>query len=407
MLNKDGARELAYLVHIDAIEPIVGSDNCEAAVVGGWRVMVRKNTFSADDPAIYFEIDSKVDPENPAFGFLAGKHYAVKTQRYKFGGAGNFLSQGLLMHPLDFDWEIIDKNTIKSLTGEHKIDDESRFLTKELKVTYYIPEDNSRKSSYDKYKAMAQRCGKLFAHQPFRWLMHRDWGKKLLFIFFGKKKDKRTDWPVWVSRTDEERIQNLPFLLEDKAPWIVTEKVDGSSTTFTLHKEKFGKKKYLVCSRNVVFDSPKKNEKLFYDSNIYLEMSEKYHIEEALNKILENDFPEAEWVTLQGETYGEKVQNRDYHLKGHDFKGFNLVISTKGRLNSIESRDIMAKYGIPWVPILRDDYILPDTIDEVLTYAEGISEVDGDPREGLVFRSLDGVKSFKAVSNSYLLKYHG
>ena len=27
-------------------------------------------------------------------------------------------------------------------------------------------------------------------------------------------------------------------------------------------------------------------------------------------------------------------------------------------------------------------------------------------REGLVFRSTDGVKSFKAVSNEFLLKYH-
>ena len=45
MLNKDGVRELAYVVVIDAIEPIVGSDNCEAAVVGGWRVMTRKGTL--------------------------------------------------------------------------------------------------------------------------------------------------------------------------------------------------------------------------------------------------------------------------------------------------------------------------------------------------------------------------
>ena len=49
MLNKDGVRELAYVVTIDAIEPIVGSDNCEAAVVGGWRIMTRKETFKAGD----------------------------------------------------------------------------------------------------------------------------------------------------------------------------------------------------------------------------------------------------------------------------------------------------------------------------------------------------------------------
>ena len=36
MLNpKTNERELCYVVQIDAIEPIIGSDNCEAAVVGG------------------------------------------------------------------------------------------------------------------------------------------------------------------------------------------------------------------------------------------------------------------------------------------------------------------------------------------------------------------------------------
>ena len=32
MLNKDNVRELAYLVYVDAIEPIEGKDRVEAAV---------------------------------------------------------------------------------------------------------------------------------------------------------------------------------------------------------------------------------------------------------------------------------------------------------------------------------------------------------------------------------------
>jgi hypothetical protein len=85
MLNKDGIRELAYVVYIDNIEPIEGSDNCEAAVIGGWKVMVRKNTFQPNDLAIYFEIDSKVDTTKPEFAFLEKKHGAIKTQKYTFG----------------------------------------------------------------------------------------------------------------------------------------------------------------------------------------------------------------------------------------------------------------------------------------------------------------------------------
>ena len=35
------------------------------------------------------------------------------------------------------------------------------------------------------------------------------------------------------------------------------------------------------------------------------------------------------------------------------------------------------------------------------------SVIDNEMREGIVFRSLDGVRSFKCVSPEYLLKYHG
>ena len=87
MLNEQGIRELAYVVKIDAIEPIVGSDNCEAAIVGGWHVMVRKGTFKVGDLAIYFEIDSKV-PEKPEFDFLAKRHYKIKERGNKMAVKG-------------------------------------------------------------------------------------------------------------------------------------------------------------------------------------------------------------------------------------------------------------------------------------------------------------------------------
>ena len=60
MLNANSERELAYVVIIDGIEPIPGYDRVEHAIVGGWRVIVQKDQFKVGDPAIYFEIDSRV-----------------------------------------------------------------------------------------------------------------------------------------------------------------------------------------------------------------------------------------------------------------------------------------------------------------------------------------------------------
>ena len=409
MLNSKQERELAYVVKIDEILPIEGADRVEQAVVGGWHIMVKKDQFKPGDLAIYFEIDSKV-PETEPFTFLESKHYRIKTQKYF---KGTVISQGLLMGAEDFGWIrdfTLDKDEPFIRDNEgccHFVDDETRFLTKELNVTYAVEEDNARKaSSADKYKKMAQRHGKLFSKQPFRWLMKRNWGKKLLFIFFGRKKDKKNGWPLWVQKTDEERIENLPFLFKDKEIWIATEKIDGTSTTFTM-KRGHGLKKneFYICSRNVVFDTPDKN--CYYDTNVYVEMAEKYNIKQVLEDLLQK-FPCAEWITIQGETYGNKIQRRDYSMKDHDFAAFNLIMSHNGRWNTLDMQDLLNKYNIPCVPVLNNCYTLPDTLEELRDYVNSEkSKIDGKMREGIVFRSLDAQRSFKCVSPEYLIKFHG
>ena len=86
---------------------------------------------------------------------------------------------------------------------------------------------------------------------------------------------------------------------------------------------------------------------------------------------------------------------------------FNFITSKDGRWDTIKMRDLLEKHcGIPCVPIVDPHFILPDTVDELLEYATGSSVVDGGMREGIVFRYKDGSKSFKAVSNEFLLKYH-
>ena len=411
MLNqKTQQRELVYVVLIDKIEPIVGSDNCEDAIVGGWHIMVRKGQFNIGDPAIYFEIDSKVPADKECFAFLEKRHYKVKTQKFTFGGKGNFISQGLLMHPSDFGWRTMEGQPDVIVDDEgnyHRSDDESRFLTKQLGVTYADDEDNARKApSVDKYKKMANRHPKIFKKSWVRWLMQREWGKKLMFFFFGKKKDKKNGWPSWVQKTDEERVQNMPWILTNDEKWIATEKIDGTSTTFTMKRGKFGKKDFYVCSRNVCFDSVDKS--CYYDTNVYWEMAQKYNIFNVLSVLLDKH-PEDEWITIQGETYGNGVQRREYSIEGHDFAAFNLIYSSRGRVGTKEMVGTMLEYGIPSVPIIEDEMKINqfENVDAILEYAEGESQLDCKPREGIVFRTLDGTKSFKAVSNSFLLKYHG
>lgn len=393
MLNPNtNQRELAYIVTIDEIRPIEGYDRVEYARVGGWWVVVKKDQFKVGDSAIYIEVDAKVPAEEP-FMFLESKKFKIKTQKMC-----KVLSQGLLMTPADFGWK----------SDTFKVGD---FVTEKLKITYADAEDNKRKAaSADKYKLMAQRNSKLFAKQPFRWLMKRNWGKKLLFTFFGKKKDKKNGWPVWVSKTDEERCQNMPWLFPGNPDekWVVTEKIDGTSTTFTM--KGFGRKRqFFICSRNVVFDKPDK--KCYYETNVYTEMAQKYNIEEVLSSILELNKNILDFVTIQGETYGASIQKREYGLKEHNFMAFNLIFGYKNgmkeRFNPMEMTNILKEFNIPCVPIVDENFVIPETCKELLEFAGGLSKIDGGMREGVVLRSQDGAKSFKAVDNNFLLKYHG
>ena len=404
MLNKKGERELAYLVKIDDIQPIIGSDNCESAVVGAWHIMTRKGTFVPGDYAIYFEIDSLLDVKKPEFSFMEKYGGKVKTQRYTFGGKGNFISQGLLMHPSDFGWSCTwnvqskEEKIIDKEGKSHKISDESRFLTSLLGVHYNDPTDEQRKGNGKKKQPAMP---KFFYVGIGRKMMKVKWLKPILIKIFGKKV-KVTPFPYWVVKTDEERVQNIPDIIHQEDKWIATEKIDGSSSTYTMIRH--GKKlEFYMCSRNVVFTS--KEDKCYYDSNIYVDIASKYPFEETLKKyLIENK--DVEWVTIQGEIYGQGVQKRDYSIDHKDFAAFNLIDSKRGRWNSCEAKEWLSQFGIPFVPILNDSFEMPDTVDELLEFVNGNSVLDGKPREGMVFRSLDGVKSFKAVSNTYLLKYH-
>lgn len=408
MLNKNNERELAYVVIVDAVTPIEGYDRVELAHVGGWTIVVGKNEFHAGDPAIYFEIDSKLPEVEPFINmeFLAKKKYKIKTQKMC-----RVLSQGLLMSATNFGWQIIEGDNCAIVDNEgnyHRVDDESRFLTKQLGITYAVAEDNKRKASNNpnakinsalaRHPKIAKKYGKFIKNHKFvKWLF---------LLMCDDRRDKKSDWPAWVKKTDEERIQNMPWILNDKEPWVATEKIDGSSTTFTMKRGKWPHKdEFYVCSRNVVFNKPDKT--CFYDTNVYIEMAEKYDIYNKMKDLLYNHFADCEWITIQGETYGPGIQKRDYHAPEHDFMAFNFITSKDGRWGTEKMVDLLQKHiGIPCVPVLDTNFILPDTVEELLAYATAESVCDHDLREGIVFRSKDGSKSFKAVSNEFLLKYH-
>lgn len=199
----------------------------------------------------------------------------------------------------------------------------------------------------------------------------------------------------------------MPWLFPgDGTEWIATEKVDGTSTTFTM--KGYGRKRqFLVCSRNVVFDKPDKN--CYYDTNVYLEMAEKYHMEDVMSEMM-NVIPNLKFLTIQGETYGGNIQKRNYGDE-HKLAIFNVIFGYENgeikRLNPVEMVEFLDTWNLPGVPVVDEHFKIPTTCEELLEIATNTSKIDGGMREGIVIRSYDAKQSFKAVSNSYLIKYHG
>lgn len=382
-------RALAHIEKIEWVRPIDGADNIELIGVLGWVCIAKKEEFKPGDLAVYIEIDSKCPESDERFTFLAAKHYKVKTMKL---GKFKVISQGLAL-PISLFPELSDK-TIGS------------DVTENLKITYSCEEDIKRKSNNvdpdAKYKSMAQRHKKLFSRPLVRKIMRYKFGRKIMFLLFGKKKDNPKEFPKWIVKTDETRIENAPFYLESTDKWIKTEKLDGTSCTFAVDRIKKNKFEFIVCSRNV--RQADRNQETYHESNIYWELADKYGIENILTKFaMENGYNR---VVLQGEGVGS-VQGNPYKMKENELFVFNLIVDSV-RLGTVDMAKFCEQNGLKHVPIIDTEYLLPKTMEEMKLEADGYSEINPKvKREGFVYRSVDGQQSFKNVSREYLLKHNG
>ena len=382
-------RALAHIEEIAWIKPIDGADNIELIGVLGWVLIAKIDEFKVGDKAVFVEIDSKCPADDERFAFLEKKHYKVKTMKL---GKFKCFSQGLAL-PLTLFPELSDR----------KLGDD---VTKELRITYSSEEDRKRKSNKvdtnAKYKAMAARHKEFFSKPIIRKIMRYDIGRKILFLFFGKKKDNPKQFPSWIVKTDENRIENCPFYLESNEEWVQTEKIDGTSCTYAVDRMKRGKNKFefVVCSRNV--RQADRDQECYHDSNIYWELADKYNIEKVLSDYaIANNYDR---VVLQGEGTGSG-QGNPYKLKDNRLFVFNLVVEGI-RKGTQEMAKFCEENNLEHVPIINEHYKTPDTMEEIKLQADGFSIINPKvKREGFVYRSLDGQQSFKNVSREYLLKH--
>lgn len=216
-------RALAHIEKIEWIKPIEGKDRIALAGVLGWTVIIQKSDYEVGQKCVFCEIDS-VFPEKPEFEFLRSKKFRIKTM--KMSGV---LSQGIC-----FPLSILPE-------GDYEIGND---VTDIIGITQYEP-------TMDKEEVCDIENEKNVKKYP-QFLMRWAWFRKLVL-----PKKQAKGFPNFISKTDETRIQNAPFYLEMDCNYVVTEKVDGQSGSFTLQRVKgkhfWNKDTYdfAVCSRNL------------------------------------------------------------------------------------------------------------------------------------------------------------
>lgn len=156
-----------------------------------------------------------------------------------------------------------------------------------------------------------------------------------------------------------------------------------------------------VCSRNIELKED--------DNNSFWKMARFLDLE---NKLREYDLQN---LALQGELVGESIQKNPLKIIGQNFYVFDVYDIDKGRYITPDGRrKMMNLFGIDHVPVIHEYFSLHDSgmdMSALIDMANDKSMINDVPREGIVFKSNQLVKnntfSFKAISNSYLLKNDG
>lgn len=338
-------RKLVTIRTVSNIRPIPDADAIECASVDGWSVVVKKNEFQIGDACVYFEIDSFLPLSDARFAFLEKNKIVWNEKtgiRLRTIKLRGQISQGMIL-PLNKFPELAEHSKSREM-------------------------DFSEMLGIEKWESVipASLSGEV-----------------------------EGAFPAFIRKTDQERIQNLTEILstEAKEEFEVTIKLDGSSMTVFHNAGVSG-----VCGRNWWIRES--------ESNSLWRVARQNQLLTALTAYGRN-------LALQGEIIGEGIQGNPEKLRGHDFYLFDIFDIDAGKyLGRAERQQALATlralgatvHEVPWLENITLEGFGGD-VSKVLDYAEGGSLNPATSREGVVFKRLDGSMSFKAISNTYLLKH--
>lgn len=349
-------RKLASVRRVKAIRDIPGADMIEVVTVDGWDVVSQKAVgHKVGDLVCYFEIDSFL-PVREEFEFLRkgcyrsieglGEGFRLRTIKLR-----GQVSQGLIIPLRELNVDFIQAPK------------EYEDLTDILGVIKYDP------------PIPTQLQGEV-----------------------------KGNFPGFIPKTDQERIQNIYYQAHLGQMYEASLKLDGSSMTVYGVVPSASEITTGVCSRNMDYKINAVNE-----SNSFVRIYHKYDLANKMKQAIEKFGFD---MAVQGELMGPGIQGNREKLSEHEFFVYSVFnINTQKYLLPSERRKVVAFLGLKHVPIIEIINLQGFSIDDMLGWVANVTKepIDGIQwnkiPEGVVFKSVETPEnSFKVINNTFLLK---
>jgi RNA ligase (TIGR02306 family) len=356
-------RALASVRRIDRVVPHPDADLLDLAIIGGWQCVTQKsNNFKEGDLVCYFEIDS----------FL----------------------------PIEDQWEWLRKSSYRKMGGREGFRIKTIKLRKELSQGLIMP---------------LEEIGFIYDHSDAKWYSSPEHAASVLegddlTSYLGVVKwdpplpaclggVARGNFPTFIKRTDQSRVQNLSRYLDfhSEREFEVTLKLDGSSCTVYSCPDDVVPRQG-VCSRNL--------DLVETDGNSFWQIVRQTQLLEAMHHV-------GGTYAIQGELMGPGIQKNPENLPALALYVFDVyAIDTCRYLNPHERRDYLAQLMEQGATVDEAPVIISATtlkpygsIAGLLAHAAAIPSINNKIAEGAVWKSCSGDRfSFKVISNKYLLK---
>jgi RNA ligase (TIGR02306 family) len=365
----ENLNSVCFVAEITEIKEIVGADNIEQAVVGGWNCIVKKGLHKVGEPVVCATTDAiiplKLSDELGVTNYLrnGGRVRTVKLR--------GVYSECLII-------------------PKHKLPDPAKYepgsdVMDVLKIYKYEPPVK-----------MVQLAG----------------GRKIRY----------QDNPNFHVYYKFPNLKNVPGMFTEEDTVEITRKIHGTNARYGIVKKtkltiwdrlkislarkvkpewKWAEYEFVVGSHNVEKGSDSNG---FYDTNVWYDIEKKYNIKQKLWDYVKASSNISDGITLYGEIYGAGIQKGyEYGLNEIKFVGFDVKENGEYLSTYHAWRVFEKELKLPYVEVLHFGDWSQEVQDEFVfnNFIEGTKV----PHEGIVIKYYTGEreKIAKVINPDYLI----